>query len=85
MAELNKSVPSFSTHVGQFRLRFPNERRVQKPLQEAYSLFIDLNLFIITYFNQRDPSESILRFRSEITASVDTLQELMWTLQARKY
>ncbi|KAF7502388.1 hypothetical protein GJ744_005966 [Endocarpon pusillum] len=58
-AELNKSVPSFSTNAGEFTLRFPNQNRVQKHLQEVYSLFIDEQLFIISYLNRKDPAPNL--------------------------
>lgn len=71
IAEHNKKVPSFSTNVGQFRLRFPNEKRVQKPLQEVYSLFIDSYLYIISHLKKRDPSKSVLRFRFGKNVRID--------------
>ncbi|SLM35921.1 Serine/threonine/dual specificity protein kinase, catalytic domain [Lasallia pustulata] len=65
IAEHNKKVPSFSTNVGQFRLRFPNEKRVQKPLQEVYSLFIDSHLFMISHLKKRDPKSNVDPTRDE--------------------
>ena len=55
---LNKKVPIFAPHGRQFNLRFPSEKRVQKPLQDIYSLFIDANLFIISRLRNCDPGES---------------------------
>lgn len=66
------------------RLQFPNEKRVQKPLQEVYSRFIDAHLFLIDEFTKRDPGELILPFRSEMVALIDLMQHLMWTLQKKR-
>lgn len=61
IAELNKNIPRFSTNGGPFRLRFPNDKRVQKPLQDIYSLFIESYLFIIAFLRKRDPRKLVLR------------------------
>lgn len=59
--ELNKIVPSFSTDPRVYRLKFPTtERRVQKPLQDVYSLFIQSHLDIISYLRKKDPGEYFL-------------------------
>lgn len=63
LTELYKSVPRFSTDKGHFRLRYPNEKRVQEPLEDVYDLFISSHLFILNYLKKRDTSESILRVR----------------------
>ena len=60
MQNLNNTVPNFSDKVGEFHLRFPKEKRVQKPLQDVYCRFIDAYLFIINEFKKTDPSGLIL-------------------------
>ena len=60
LTELNKKVPWFSMDPSQSHFRFASEERIQKPLQDVYSLFIDSQLFIISYLRS---SKSILRFR----------------------
>ena len=57
---LNEKVPWFSIDLSQSNLRFATEERIQKPLLDVYSLFIDSHLFIISYLRS---SKSILRFR----------------------
>ena len=52
----NNMVPTFSTQGHDFHLRFPNDKRVQKPLQDIYSLVIDTYLSIISHFKQFDRS-----------------------------
>ncbi len=68
MAELGKIVPRFSRSTGAFHLRFPKDKRVQKPLQEVYSKFIESHLFIISYLKKVDPRESTLPSISEVEA-----------------
>lgn len=80
VTELNKSVPRFSTERGQFCLRFPNEERVQKPLQDVYSLFIDAHLFILSYLRKQGPPSrgDLTReeaLRKHITDTAKRLQE----------
>lgn len=58
IAELNKKVPSFPFQKGHLHLRFPNDKHVQKPLQDIYSLFINLYLFILSYLKSEDYRES---------------------------
>lgn len=77
IAKLNNTVP-------QFQLRFPNEKRVQKPLQEVYTEFIEAHLFLIEEFTKGDPGELILPYRSEMVAFIDPMQHLMWTLQKKR-
>lgn len=47
IVKLNNMVP----HI---ELRFPNEKRVQKPLQEVYTQFIEAHLFVIDELAKRD-------------------------------
>ena len=77
-------VPSFSNSVGQFRLPFPNEKRVQKPLQEVYRKFIDAHLRLIEGFTKRDPGELIPPFRSETVALIDLMQHPTGTLRKKR-
>ena len=69
LAELNKKVLRFSTNMDNFHLPFPNEQRVQKPLQELYSLLIDSYLFIIKFLKKRDVSESISACKPEFKST----------------
>lgn len=73
MAKLNNTVPSFSTNVGKFSLRFPNQKRVQKPLQDVYNLFINAHFFLIDEFTKVDPGELSLPFRREMVAIIDPM------------
>ena len=54
VADFNQKVPRFSNNDGRFDLRFPNDERVQKPLQEVYSLFIDSYLFFVSYLKESE-------------------------------
>ena len=71
IAELNEKVPRFSTKVGKFHLPFPNEKRVQEPLQEVYSLFIDSYLLIIDFLKERGDSESNPSYNPKSKARTD--------------
>lgn len=54
--KLNTSVPPFFT--GDIvRLPFPNEERVQKPLQDAYGIFIDSYLYILAHVKKKGISK----------------------------
>lgn len=66
IAELNKKVPRISTNVDRFTLRFPNEKRVQKPLHEVYSLFIDSYLFVISYLKKREHTSDVDLIRDKV-------------------
>ena len=81
IAELSNKVPRFSTNIGgRPGLRFPNEDRVQQPLQDVYSLFISSLVFIISYLKGRDSGESILGSRFYKSAPIDPLQHTIETL-----
>lgn len=67
IVKLNNMVP----HI---ELRFPNEKRVQKPLQEVYTQFIEAHLFVIDELAKRDLGELILPYRSEMVALIDPMQ-----------
>ncbi|KAL8752824.1 MAG: hypothetical protein Q9184_005613 [Pyrenodesmia sp. 2 TL-2023] len=53
VADLNKKVPPIVTDKGE-NLRFPDDKRVQKPLQEVYSLFLDSHIFILSHLTRID-------------------------------
>ena len=69
MAELNKSLPSFSTNKDKFTLQFAQEKQVQKPLQEVYELFVSSYIFVLDYLEKIGPSEymaDLTRWASEV-------------------
>ena len=72
IAAYNKKVPRLSTSPDHFQLWFPNENRVQEPLQDVYTLFIDSHLFIISFLRKKGSSKSILQFsRSEMISQTN--------------
>ena len=69
IAKLNKKVPSFNTKEGK-GVRFPKNKRVQKPLQDVYSLFINSHLFILSHLTKGQPVEHV---RSQTVPCTDAL------------
>lgn len=57
VAILNKKVPSFAYGESPYKLRYPDEPKVQKPLQQVVKLFVDAQLFIISHLRAVDKSE----------------------------
>ncbi|KAL8858525.1 MAG: hypothetical protein Q9178_005023 [Gyalolechia marmorata] len=53
VADLNKKVPSFVNNKSE-TLQFPNNARVQKPLQKVYTLFIKSHFFILSHLLRKD-------------------------------
>lgn len=48
LADLNRAVPKFTTDV----TLFPEDKKVQKPLQEVFGIYVDSYVFIVSYFSQ---------------------------------
>ncbi|KAL8917142.1 MAG: hypothetical protein Q9208_008111 [Pyrenodesmia sp. 3 TL-2023] len=58
VADLNKKVPLIVTDKRE-TLRFPNDKRVQRPLQEIYSLFLGSHMRILSNLTREDAAPVI--------------------------